>query len=90
MSGKRYSEEFKREAVRQLTDRGYSICEVSRNLGVSTKSLYDWRSRYLDVQADQRHDHEQELARLKVQLRRVTEERDILKKAAAYFAKASQ
>ena len=40
--GIRYTEEFKRDAVSQVTDRGYSVKEVSARLGVSTKSLYDW------------------------------------------------
>jgi len=45
MSGKRYAEEFKVEAVRQVTDRNYSVREVAERLGVTTKSLYDWIKR---------------------------------------------
>jgi len=41
MSGLRYTEEFKRDAVTQVTDRGYSVREVAARLGISTKSLYD-------------------------------------------------
>ncbi len=44
--GIRYTEEFKRDAVAQVVDRGYSAAEVSRRLGVSTKSIYDWVKRY--------------------------------------------
>jgi len=44
MSGKRYSEEFKIEAVKQVTDRGYKLREVAERLGVTIKSLYDWRA----------------------------------------------
>ena len=44
--GVRYREEFKRDAVAQVVDRGYSAAEVSRLLGVSTKSVYDWVKRY--------------------------------------------
>lgn len=91
MSGKRYTEEFKVEAVKQVTDRGYSVADVAERLGVTTKSLYDWIKRYGD-NAEQyqaaRH-QEDEIRRLKADLRRVTEERDILKKAAKYFAKES-
>jgi transposase len=91
MSGKRYTEEFKVEAVKQVTDRGYSVADVAKRLGVTTKSLYDWIKRYGD-NAEQyqaaRH-REDEIRRLKADLRRVTEERDILKKAAKYFAKES-
>jgi transposase len=42
--GKRYSEEFKIEAVKQITERGYSVHEVAERLGITTKSLYNWRS----------------------------------------------
>ena len=42
--GKRYTEEFKIEAVKQITERGYSVHEVAERLGITTKSLYNWRS----------------------------------------------
>ncbi len=42
MSGKCYTEEFKIEAVKQVTDRGYKVGEVAKRLGVTTKSLYGW------------------------------------------------
>lgn len=88
MSGKRYSEEFKIEAVGQVTDRGYSVSEVATRLGITTKSLYDWIKRYGDDQAQhvQISDQHKEIRRLKAELRRAEEERDILKKAAKYFA----
>ena len=86
MSGQvRYSDEFKIDAVAQVTERGYSVKEVSERLGISTKSLYTWMAK---ISKPQRvTDQEAELLRLKKELARVTEERDILKKAAAYFAK---
>ena len=91
MSGKRYTDEFKIEAVRQVTDRGYSVSEVAERLGVTAHSLYAWLKKFSPNQAkDQELDEAQrELRRLKSELRRVTEERDILKKAATYFAKES-
>jgi transposase len=46
MSNKRSREEFKIEAVRQITDRGYSVADVSRRLGVTTHSLYAWIKKY--------------------------------------------
>ena len=46
MSGKRYTDEFKIEAVRQITEGGYPVQEVADRLGVTTKSLYDWKARY--------------------------------------------
>ena len=91
MSQKRFPEEFKIEAVRQVIERGYPVAEVSARLGVSTHSLYKWMK---EQQLPPGHRHEQvsqteELRRLKAELKRVTEERDILKKAAAYFARQS-
>ena len=44
--GVRYTEEFKRDAIPQVTDRGYSVKGVSGRLGVSAKPLYDWIKRY--------------------------------------------
>jgi len=92
MSSKRYTEEFKIEAVAQVTQRGYSVLEVADRLGVTNKSLYDWIKKYGD-QGEQHktiNNQQDELRRLKAELRRVTEERDILKEATAYFAKESK
>lgn len=91
MSSKRYTEEFKIEAVKQVTDRGHSVADVAGRLGVSIHSLYAWSKqcgKSGPVQGTAAGEAE-ELRRLKSELRRVTEERDILKKAAAYFAKQS-
>ncbi|MFC3052823.1 transposase [Kordiimonas pumila] len=44
--GVRYTEEFKRDAVAQITDRGYSVKEVAERLGVCTKSLYGWKRQF--------------------------------------------
>lgn len=82
-----YSDEFKRDAVHQITVRGYPVREVSRRLGVSTHSLYTWMKLFGDPAPKKPDaDHEAENRRLKRELARVTEERDILKKAAASFA----
>jgi transposase len=91
MSSKRYTEEFKVEAVKQITDRGHSVADVAGRLGVSIHSLYAWRRQRDKPTATRQADTDQaaELRRVKSELRRVTEERDILKKAAAYFAKQS-
>jgi len=91
MSSKRYTEAFKVEAVKQVTDRGHSVADVASRLGISIHSLYAWRKQ--SANASSTHpvaiDQASELRRVKSELRRVTEERDILKKAAAYFAKLS-
>lgn len=88
MSGKRYTEEFKKEAVKQVTERGYSVVEVAERLGTTTHSQYDWIKKYgkPTPREANKPDIEAENARLKAELKRVTTERDILKKAAAYFA----
>ena len=92
MSSKRYPEEFKIEAVKQITERRYPVAEVSARLGVSQHSLYEWVRKYsqLEPVRIEARSKDAELRRLKAELKRVTEERDILKKAAAYFAKESQ
>ena len=91
MSSQRYLPEFKDEAVRQITERGYSVADVSERLGVSSHSLYKWVKA---VRPDKTEQHaadlveaKSEVLRLRAQLRRTEEERDILKKAARYFAR---
>lgn len=87
MSKSNFSEEFKRDAVRQITERGYPVSEVSQRLGVSQHSLYEWKKKFSSGSGTQGNDQAEEIRRLKKELARMTEERDILKKAAAYFAK---
>jgi transposase len=91
MSQKRFPEEFKIEAVKQITLRGHSVAEVSARLGVSQHSLYKWikEQQLPPGQHKEQLSQTEELRRLKAELKRVSEERDILKKAAAYFAKLS-
>lgn len=92
MSGKRYAEEMKVEAVKQVTERGYRVAEVAERLGVSVHSLYQWIKVYSLPESERVAQRSQadEVRKLKAELKRVTEERDILKKAAAYFAKHSR
>lgn len=83
-----FTEEFKTDAIKQITERGYSVAEVSQRLGVSTHSLYGWIKRYsASPGMVAKGDQSSEIRRLKQELVRVTEERDILKKATAYFAR---
>jgi len=86
---RRFTTEFKAEAVKQVSERGYSVADVSERLGISTKSLYLWL-RQANGKGKQHDVSQAEIARLKAELKRVEEERDILKKAAAYFARESQ
>ena len=88
MKGKRYTDEFKKEAVKQVTERGYSVSDVAKRLGTTTHSLYGWLKKQGEPNPQQadKADLSAENARLKADLKRMTEERDILKKAAKYFA----
>lgn len=82
ISAAKFSDDFKRDAVLQMVERGNPIAEVSKRLSVSPHSLYAWRKRFakshspdgsLDKQAA-------EIRRLKLELAHVTQERDILKR----------
>jgi transposase len=84
MGKSNFTEEFKRDAVLQITERGHPVAEVAARLGISKYSLYEWRKRYGKPAVATRDDEQAtEARRLKCELHRVTEERDILKKAAA-------
>ncbi|HGD8627834.1 TPA: IS3 family transposase [Escherichia coli] len=84
MSGKRYPEEFKTEAVKQVVDRGYSVASVATRLDITTHSLYAWIKKYGPDSSTNKEqsDAQAEIRRLQKELKRVTDERDILKKAA--------
>ena len=91
MGTPRFTPEFKEEAVRQITKRGYSVAEVSDRLGVSAHSLYKWL-RAIKPDNNEQHardllEAKSEILKLRAQLKRTEEERDILKKAARYFAR---
>ena len=89
---KTYSREFKREAVALITEKGYSMADASRNLGIEYSILRRWKKQLVDDPPNafpgkgQLKTADQELRELQRKLERVTEERDILKKALAYFA----
>lgn len=90
MKRKKYSEEFKEEAVKLLTEQGYQISEASRNLGVHPSVLGRWKR---DLEDDAggagQKGLQEELSRLRRENKRLRMEREILKKAAAFFAKES-
>jgi len=93
MKRTKYTTEFKLEAVKQILEKGHSATDVASRLGVPVGLLYTWTRKLKrsdekpleDIKALQA-----EMTKLKAELRRTTEERDILKKAAAYFAKVSE
>lgn len=90
-STQRFTPEFKQEAVRQIVERGHSVAEVSARIGVSAHSLYKWVKAVAPDKSEQRAaeltEAKSEILRLRAQLRRTEEERDILKRAARYFAR---
>jgi len=88
MNSKRYPDEFKIEAVKQVPDLGYPVAQVAKRLGITTHSLYAWKKKFDPDSAEhnEKVSAEKEIRQLKKELKRVTDERDILKKAAVYFA----
>ncbi|NNM69145.1 MAG: transposase [Gallionella sp.] len=94
MSRIRYTAEFKAEAIKQITERGHAVAEVATRLGISGKSLYVWLKQSQQLAKVPVKDEvlalKSEVSRMKAELKRTTEERDILKKAAAYFARVSE
>ena len=91
MGAPRFTPEFKEEAVKQVTERGYSVSDVAARLGVSAHSLYKWVKAVAPDNSEQQAkdllEAKSEILRLRSQLRRTEEERDLLKKAARYFAR---
>ncbi len=87
MRGKRFPDEFKIEAVKQVTERGYKIAYVAERFGITTKSLHNWINKF--DKPEKQHitiDNQQdEIRKLKAELRRV-----ILKDAAVCFASESK
>ena len=88
----RFTDEFEQDAVAQVVERGDAVSEVAERLGISSKSLYTWKALFSKPVAvrDSVADLAAELRRVKKELVRVTEERDILEKAATYFARESR
>ena len=93
MQRSKYTAEFKAEAVKQVVDKGHTVVDVAARLGLGEGVLYTWvrKSKAADgVPLGDMRAMQAELSKLKAELRRTTEERDILKKAAAYFARQSE
>jgi transposase len=92
MKYQKHSNEFKMEAVRLAEQEDVTAVQVAKDLGISDSVLYDWMKKFgshsegSPVTAEERA----ELIRLRRELRIVKEERDILKKATAFFAKESK
>jgi transposase len=92
MRYRKHTNEFKLEAVRLAEREGMSVAQAARDLGISDSVLYEWVKKFGTSSGGSRvsPDEHEELVRLRRELRIVKEERDILKKATAFFAKQSQ
>lgn len=90
---RKFSAEFKREAVRLAEQTDGAITQVARELGIRVNQIYKWRRQILEKQDDafpgsgRRPAKEDELVRLKREVERLRMENEILKKAKAYFAR---
>ena len=92
MARKTYTREFKLQAIRMMLDQGLAVAEVARRLGVGENCLRNWRQAARE-QGDAAFPGQgnlsladEEIRRLRAEVQRLRAERDLLKKAAAYFA----
>ena len=92
----KYTKEFREDAVKLVTEQGYSSNEAGRRLGISQSNISRWVREYRRDQEDMadggitRKELEDKIRRLEKENRRMEMEREILKKAVAFFAKESQ
>ena len=86
---RKYTKEYKEEAVRLISEEGYSYAEAGRNLGVNPNLLSRWKREFEGIELDpgSAAAMQAELKRLRKENKRLKMEREILKKAAAFFAK---
>jgi len=88
MAGKRYSTEFKAEAVKLVVETGTAVRTAARELGISEFTLRDWiKKAQPDTNKPRELTKDEEIRRLQVENKRLRMEREILKKATAFFAK---
>ena len=91
-----YTSEFKQDAVRLVTEQGYKVTEAARNLGINPSVLARWKSQLVSEGTNafpgkgRLSPEQEELKRLRKENQRLKMERDILKKAAAFFANESK
>lgn len=90
---RQFDTQFKIDAVRLVLDEGYSVPKAAERLGISANNVYHWKEQYLEGRLVAGHKRaqatpeESELRRLREENKRLKMETEILKKAAAYFAK---
>lgn len=86
---KQYSKEFKEEAVALVREQGYSVAEAAKSLGIGANMLYRWKDKIeTDLEGKALSEDERtELKRLRQEVKNLRMEKEILKKASAFFAK---
>ncbi len=86
---KQYPKEFKEEAVALVREQGYSVAEAAKSLGIATNMLYKWKEKIEAAESGETlaEDERAELKRLRQENKALRMEKEILKKASAFFAK---
>jgi transposase len=86
---RKYTEDFKRDAVGLVSEQGYKVSEASRSLGINDNMLRRWKQEIEGESSDTRlsADEREELKHLRKEVRNLRMEKEILKKASQYFAK---
>jgi transposase len=86
---KQYSKEYKEEAVALVKEQGYSVPEAAKSLGIANNMLYRWKEQIESQQEGKTLsvDEREELKRLRKEIKTLRTEKEILKKASAFFAK---
>jgi transposase len=86
---KTYTQQFKEETVALVTDQGYTVIEAAEAVGIRPNQIYNWKQRIADEATGARLTGEdrEELLRLRKEVKKLRIEKEILKKASAYFAK---
>ena len=98
MHGKKtrnYTEEFKRSSAQLAAESDQSISQTAKDLGINVNTLHGWVNKYIPKSTNQSNNRDvtellEELKQLRKENTRLKQERDILKKAAAYFASETQ
>jgi len=86
---RKYTDEFREEAVALVTQQGYTVTEAANSLGITTKLIYNWKDKIAAKQSseDSPLNEHDELIKLRKENKRLLMEREILKKATAFFAR---
>lgn len=86
---RQYTDDFKRDAVALITEQGYKVSEAARSIGINDNVLRRWKNElsHPTEELALREDEKQELKQLRKRVRELEMEKEILKKASAYFAK---